>query len=145
MCHIYTCVCILSVFKIMYFWKKNALKPHGYKSLLPTLHRLTSGLQVKHLQYRTAFPVMNPGHGATFFGEVCMHFNEPSSFHIYEILHKKKQLELISGIMVDTIHHISLASYPHLFPKWIAFSIHVGKSGSRQSCRFLVCSIEPMK
>ena len=44
---------------------------------------------------------MNPGHGAPFFGKVCMHFNVPSSFHIYEILHtKKQQLELISGITV---------------------------------------------
>ena len=51
---------------------------------------------------------MNPGHGTPLFGEVCMHFNVPSSFHIYEILHKKKQLELISGITVATIHHISL-------------------------------------
>ena len=104
-----------------------------------TLDRLTSGLQVKRLQYRTAFPVMNPSHGTPGFGEVCMHFNVPSSLKYFT--KKLSQFELISGIY-GTIHHISLANYPLLFPKWIAFSIRVGKSGCRQSCTFLVCMRE---
>ena len=48
---------------------------------------------------------------------------------------------VLSGVIFPPLKN----RYPHLFPKWIAFSIHVGKSGSRQSCRFLVCSIQPMK
>ena len=45
-----------------------------------TLHSLTSGLQVKHLQYRTA---LNPSHGTPGFGEVCMHFNVHSSLKYF--------------------------------------------------------------
>ena len=62
------------------------------------LHRLTSGLQVKHLQYRTAFPVMNPSHGTPGFGEyVCTLMY----LHPLNISQKKpSQFELISGITV---------------------------------------------
>ena len=81
----------------------------GMKALkAPTLHRLTSGLQVKHLQCKTAFPEMNERCHAMallFLGKVCMHFNVYTFIPLHLFTQKKKQqkkncqFELFSGIL----------------------------------------------